>query len=248
MCFQIPIPRCASLESPYLTQYTVDGVRNAFHIPVISPCQLRRRTRFEVCRGLPPTNRSMRLLLPTHLVLFLQTCLAFFEGAAAASIAGGSNAGSAVGHLGSIKTTPVTVYKPRSLDFLQKTRLRSLQHAECLAPANETERLQWDAVEVQGPNVEDRHTLAQLARMAGNAYALRGLPNWYDIDEAWNKVCHIPLICVPFLSICVELSFRLGRRRRFQRARISRCRQQHCSSVDQGDDNPRPDLEVRQVQ
>ncbi|KAJ3514825.1 hypothetical protein NMY22_g14621 [Coprinellus aureogranulatus] len=129
----------------------------------------------------------MRLLLPTHLLLLLQTALLLPQGSLSASIHKRTDPESAGGSLGSIKTTPVTVYKPRSLEFLQKTRLRSLQHAECLAPVNETERMEWDVVEVMGPNVEDRHTLAQLARMAGNAYALRGLPNWYEIDDAWNK-------------------------------------------------------------
>ncbi|KAH9981326.1 Alpha/Beta hydrolase protein [Lactifluus volemus] len=37
-----------------------------------------------------------------------------------------------------------------------------------------------------GPDVEDRHTLSQLARISGNAYALPGQSNWYDIDSAWN--------------------------------------------------------------
>ncbi|KAJ2935262.1 hypothetical protein H1R20_g1834, partial [Candolleomyces eurysporus] len=101
----------------------------------------------------------------------------------------GSNLGraTALGSIGKIQTTPTIVYKPRSLEFLHKTRLRSLQHSECQAQAaNGTERLEWDAVQVQGPHVGDRHTLAQLARMAGNAYALPGQKNWYEVDSAWN--------------------------------------------------------------
>lgn len=39
-----------------------------------------------------------------------------------------------------------------------------------------------------GPDIEDRHTLSQLARISGNAYALPGQKNWYDIDSAWNVV------------------------------------------------------------
>ena len=127
----------------------------------------------------------MRLSLPTHLIFLLQLSL---HGVSGAYISGVPNGGRTASQIGSIQTIPVIVHKPRSLDFLQKTRLRSLRNAECLAPLNETESLEWDTVEVQGPNVEDRHTLAQLARMAGNAYALRGLPNWYDIDDAWNTV------------------------------------------------------------
>jgi len=78
---------------------------------------------------------------------------------------------------------PTTVYRPRSLETLHRARLRSLQHAE-----SDAEQPLWDPVVVQGPDVEDLHTLAQLARMAGNAYALPGQKNWYDVDQAWNRV------------------------------------------------------------
>ena len=52
----------------------------------------------------------------------------------------------------------------------------------------QSEEVQWDQVKVLGPDVGDRHTISQLARMTGNAYALPGQKNWYDIDEAWNVV------------------------------------------------------------
>ena len=82
-----------------------------------------------------------------------------------------------------LKTTPTTVYRPRSVEALHQTRLRSLLHKE-----SELEPLVWDRLEVNGPDVNDLHTLAQLARMSGNAYALRGRSNWYDVDPAWNTV------------------------------------------------------------
>jgi hypothetical protein len=59
--------------------------------------------------------------------------------------------------------------------------LRSLQHSESVP-------VEWEEVQMLGPDVDDRHTLGQLARMTGNAYALPGQKNWYDIDEAWNTV------------------------------------------------------------
>lgn len=80
-----------------------------------------------------------------------------------------------------LKSRPTTVYRPDSLDALHQYRLRSLHHSQSLV-----DQLQWNPTEVQGPDIEDRHTLAQLARMAGNAYALPGQKNWYEIDEAWN--------------------------------------------------------------
>lgn len=82
-----------------------------------------------------------------------------------------------------VKTRPITVYRPRSLAVLHNARLRSLKHQE-----SAVEQPIWDPVAVEGPDVEDMHTLAQLARMSGNAYALPGQPNWYDVDRAWNKV------------------------------------------------------------
>jgi hypothetical protein len=69
-----------------------------------------------------------------------------------------------------LKAVPTTIYRPRSIQDLHHTP--------------------WDPIEVLGPDIEDRHTLAQLARMSGNAYALPGQKNWYDLDSAWNTVSH----------------------------------------------------------
>lgn len=80
-----------------------------------------------------------------------------------------------------VKARPTTVYRPHSIEALHRARLRSLH-------LSESEALEWDPVEVLGPDVEDRHTLSQLARMSGNAYALPGQKNWYEVDMAWNKV------------------------------------------------------------
>ncbi|KAH9484457.1 Putative lipase ATG15 [Psilocybe cubensis] len=81
-----------------------------------------------------------------------------------------------------LKSQPTLIYRPRSVDVLHRTRLRSLQHAE-----SGLEPVLWDLVEVEGPAVEDLHTLSQLARMSGNAYALPGQKNWYEVDHAWNR-------------------------------------------------------------
>ena len=76
---------------------------------------------------------------------------------------------------------PTTVYRPRSLEALQNARRRSQQHLQ-------SEHVEWVRVNTIGPDIEDQHTIAQLGRMTGNAYALPGRPNWYDIDPAWNHV------------------------------------------------------------
>ncbi|KAF4615243.1 hypothetical protein D9613_002632 [Agrocybe pediades] len=85
-------------------------------------------------------------------------------------------------HVGNINSRPTLLYRPRSLEVLHRNRLRSLRYAE-----SDAEPVIWDPVEVEGPDVDDLHTLAQLARMAGNAYALPGHSNWYDVDPAWNR-------------------------------------------------------------
>ena len=69
-----------------------------------------------------------------------------------------------------LKATPTTIYRPRYPGDLRP--------------------MPWDPIDVLGPDVEDRHTLSQLARISGNAYALPGQKNWYDIDSAWNIVSH----------------------------------------------------------
>ncbi|KAI0062303.1 alpha/beta-hydrolase [Artomyces pyxidatus] len=78
-----------------------------------------------------------------------------------------------------VNAVPTTVYRPRSVDAMLHARSRSLRHAQ-------SEIVEWDPVDMLGPDVEDRHTLAQLARMTGNAYALPGQKNWYEVDPVWN--------------------------------------------------------------
>ena len=81
----------------------------------------------------------------------------------------------------SVKTHTTTVYRPKSLEALRHARHRSMNYAE-------SEKVEWVETTVDGPDVEDRHTLAQLARMSGNAYALPGQSNWYEVDPAWSIV------------------------------------------------------------
>lgn len=89
----------------------------------------------------------------------------------------------------SLKTRPITVYRPVSHDIYQVARLRSLHLLE-------SQPVEWEGVDVLGPDVEDQHTLSQLGRMTGNAYAQRGQKNWYDLDPQWNVVSEYPVRCV----------------------------------------------------
>jgi len=104
-----------------------------------------------------------------------------------------------------LKTKPTTVYRPRSVEALHQTRLRSLLRKE-----SELEPLIWDQLEVNGPDVGDLHTLAQLARMSGNAYAMRGRSNWYDVDPAWNTVRSVSQLSDLTILIPCSRVFRLG--------------------------------------
>jgi lipase ATG15 len=65
-----------------------------------------------------------------------------------------------------LKAVPTTVYRRRSQEYLKHPT--------------------WEPVEILGPDIQDKHTLSQLARISGNAYALPGQKNWYDVDSAWN--------------------------------------------------------------
>ncbi len=107
-----------------------------------------------------------------------------------------------------LKARPTTVYRPRSLEALRNARTRSMRYQE-----SPVEPIEWDIKEVLGPDIEDRHTLAQLARMSGNAYALPGRPNWYEVDQAWNQVCISNFNFKEFTdySFYKELPLRLGR-------------------------------------
>ncbi|EGN95505.1 Lipase, required for intravacuolar lysis of autophagic bodies [Serpula lacrymans var. lacrymans S7.3] len=84
-----------------------------------------------------------------------------------------------------LKARPTTVYRPSSFEAVEKARLRSLHHAQ-------SEPVEWVEQVVHGPDIEDRHTLVQLARMAGDAYQLPGRKNWYDIDPSWNINASFP--------------------------------------------------------
>lgn len=116
-----------------------------------------------------------------------------------------------------LRARPTTVYRPTSNVLYEAARLRSLHRLE-------SQPIDWEPVETLGPDVEDQHTLGQLARMTGNAYALPGQKNWYDMDKAWNTVRSIELSRVLRLSYSenIELSVWLGRRcRRLPWARLS---------------------------
>lgn len=103
----------------------------------------------------------------------------------------------------SLKAVQTTVYRPSSYEALKHARWRSIHQAQ-------SEPVEWIETQVLGPDVTDRHTLAQLARMAANAYQLPWKDNWYELDPAWNTVSSPGCTTVPPSELSVELSPRLG--------------------------------------
>ncbi|KAG9048726.1 putative lipase atg15 [Tulasnella sp. UAMH 9824] len=80
-----------------------------------------------------------------------------------------------------VKTRPMRVRRPRSQSAFHEARRESRVNGISMC-------LDWDDIEVPGPDIEDRETLLELAKMTGNAYALdSGSTHWYPIDEKWNS-------------------------------------------------------------
>jgi len=82
--------------------------------------------------------------------------------------------GSRISDVAVLKSRPMTVYRPADPAILAR------------APIPDGVDVRWNRVEVEGPDVEDRLTLLELAKMTGNAYALPGHSNWYDLEDKWN--------------------------------------------------------------
>ncbi|KAG8883573.1 putative lipase atg15 [Tulasnella sp. 332] len=79
-----------------------------------------------------------------------------------------------------IRARPMRISRPRSNPEFQRARLHSMRHSQNLL-------LDWETIDVLGPDIEDRITLLELAKVTGNAYALNiSQPNWYPLDPKWN--------------------------------------------------------------
>ncbi len=79
----------------------------------------------------------------------------------------------------------VKAHRPRSIDAFNTARMRSMRFQE-------TEAIDWDEIEVEGPDVNDRETLLLLAKMTNNAYLSPGEQGWYELGDRWNVVSAHP--------------------------------------------------------
>ncbi|KAJ7285296.1 alpha/beta-hydrolase [Mycena rebaudengoi] len=78
-----------------------------------------------------------------------------------------------------VHTRPIRAFKPPSFALHAAARARSMRFGESLD-------LPWDEEEIPAPDVEDRLTLLELAKMSNNAYVEPEDPAWYELGANWT--------------------------------------------------------------
>ena len=86
-----------------------------------------------------------------------------------------------------LRTQRVTTHRPVSMDAFHNARMHSMRFRESAA-------IDWDKIEVEGPDVDDRETLLVLAKMTNNAYLLPDQEGWYPLGKYWNDVSSVASI------------------------------------------------------
>ncbi|KAG8853365.1 putative lipase atg15 [Tulasnella sp. 330] len=79
-----------------------------------------------------------------------------------------------------VKAHPTLVHRPSSQAHFHRARLRSLRQGQ-------SEKLDWEEDEVLGPDIENRETLRELAKMTNNAYVGPSDPGWYNLTDQWRN-------------------------------------------------------------
>jgi lipase ATG15 len=80
-----------------------------------------------------------------------------------------------------LQTRPITSFRPPSFSAYAQARTRSIRYGQ-------SEDIAWEEDEMQGPDVESRETLLELAKMTHNAYIDPNDPAWYELDGNWTIV------------------------------------------------------------
>ena len=88
------------------------------------------------------------------------------------------------------RTRSMKAIKPSSPDAFHRARALSKL-------SRQSASLDWDEDDIQGPNVEDRETLLDLAKMTNNAYLEPGEAGWYDLGGDWNVVSALFPLSLP---------------------------------------------------
>ena len=84
-----------------------------------------------------------------------------------------------------VRTHSISTYRPSSLDQFARARSHSRQVRDRNAA---THLLRWDEDEVIGPDVENRSTILELAKMTNNAYVEPNSSEWYKLESNWTVV------------------------------------------------------------
>lgn len=84
-----------------------------------------------------------------------------------------------------IRTHSISTYRPSSLDQFARARSYSRQARDRSAAAH---LLRWDEDEIIGPDVKNRTTILELAKMTSNAYVEPGSSEWYKLEGNWTVV------------------------------------------------------------
>ncbi|KAI4528270.1 alpha/beta-hydrolase [Schizophyllum commune Loenen D] len=82
-------------------------------------------------------------------------------------------------HTYTLRSRRTRRHRPASLDAFSQARATSVRFAQTLD-------IPWDEDEVEGPDVESRETLLQLAKITNNAYLPPDDPQWYDLGGEYN--------------------------------------------------------------
>ncbi|CDO75192.1 hypothetical protein BN946_scf184866.g33 [Trametes cinnabarina] len=148
-----------------------------------------------------PPQRNAAPLAPLqfdlrHLHAVSSDARVLFHDVPPAALSALSNAGEPTSY--PLRPRRIKAQRPRSTAAFHRARRRSMGFQE-------SEAIDWDEIEIEGPDVESQETLLLLAKMTNNAYLEPGEQGWYELGDRWNV-----------------LSVRLGARRRWvPRARLA---------------------------
>ena len=141
------------------------------------------------------------------------------------------------------KTRTIDVWRPKDYTALEDARTVSAIRGKC-------QDLLWDRIRTPAPDITDQYTLAQLARMAANAYALPGASNWWDLDPMWTSVCIITFVILLYrfnlTAPPIVVSNRVGESNRWLPGpRLCGSRQHHRRALHQGHHTQRTHIQGR---
>ena len=80
-----------------------------------------------------------------------------------------------------LDTRIIQSYQPPSLDSINDARYQSMRFGKSAV-------MDWDEDEIVGPDIENRETLLELAKMTSNAYLPPDDEGWYTLGENWTTV------------------------------------------------------------